>query len=133
MKTIKRAALAALFLPAVASADLSETTGLLCAHSNAYECSSPLECKAVDLDDLDIARFLEFDLDKGTVKSLDIYQPREERKIPNIERNDGAIVISGILKEFAFGLSITEETGEMVMTAAGLNHGYVVFGACTAR
>ena len=58
--------------------------------------------------------------------------------IENFERIDGKLILQGAedgLKDVKDGagwsISISEETGKMVLTESGDDMGFVIFGACT--
>ena len=48
-----------------------------------------------------------------------------------IEHVDGKIILQGIQNSKAWSMVITEATGKMTVTAADVQVGFVVFGACT--
>ena len=61
-------------------------------------------------------------------------------RIKNVERIDGKLILKGaedgqpdVRDGTGWTIAISEETGEMVMTASGNQFGFVVFGACTPR
>jgi hypothetical protein len=115
--------------PALA-ADFDGSKPLVCAMITAFECGPDSGCESGTPESNGLSRFLRIDFDKKeicTTKSAE----EQTSSIEKTERAGGLVLLSGTKNGRGWNLSITEATGYLVLTVAGDQVAFVVFGACT--
>ena len=116
--------------PALA-ADFDGSKPLVCAMIQAFECGPDTGCEGGTPESNGLSRFLRIDFDKKEVYTTKQAQEQVSR-IEKVERAGGVVLLSGTKNGRGWNLSLTEETGYLVLTVAGDQVAFVVFGACTA-
>ena len=103
----------------------------------AIECTPDDGCRAVTVESLDLPRFLKIDLNKMAIGPVSESDTRPGSAIERMERVDGKLILQGAEDGYAsvrdglgWTISISEDTGKVVMTASGDQVAFVVFGAC---
>lgn len=121
--------------PAVAG-DFDGSEPLLCAAMRVTECPLEAPCEQVLGESVGVPSFWRIDVAAATVTATGA-DPRQSA-IKNVDHIDGKLIIQGaedgiegVRDGAAWSAAIDEETGRMVVTAAGDGVGFVVFGACT--
>jgi hypothetical protein len=104
---------------------------------SAIECTPDDGCRAVTIESLDLPRFLKIDLNKMEIGPVSESDTRPGSAIERMERVDGKLILQGAEDGYAsvrdglgWTISISEDTGKVVMTASGDQVAFVVFGAC---
>ena len=77
-----------------------------------------------------LTRFLRVDVGKKEVLTTKESQDRAS-KIEKVDRAEGVLILSGTQNGRGWNLTINEATGYMVLSVAGDQVAFVVFGACT--
>jgi hypothetical protein len=121
---------------AAGAADFDGSMPLMCASMELFECDAGGEgCRAVTAESIAAPRFLKLDLKKGEITSSRNATPE---KMPKPQHVGGRMVLQGIIGEerpdnqgLAWSLAIDETSGNMVLSAAGEDAAFVIFGACT--
>ena len=121
------------------AASFDGSRNLLCAPQIAIECGPAGTCEQAMAASLNLPSFFKIDF---TVKELSAITESENKRISSIKSiefldnklflqgaDDG---IEGIRDGLAWSLAIGQDTGKFVVSAAGENEAFVVFGACTA-
>jgi hypothetical protein len=116
--------------PSVLAADFDGSTPLVCAMIEAFECGPNTGCESGTPESNGLSRFLRIDFDKNEVYTTRHAQAQAS-KIEKVERAGGVVLMSGTANGRGYSLSLTESTGYMVLTVAGDQVAFVVFGACT--
>lgn len=114
-----------------ASASLAAFDGskpFLCAITEAVECDDDGVCERGSAEDINAPAFIQIDVKSGRIREHG--GGSRSTEIQSHQRMGGRLILQGV-QERAWSVSISEETGDMTMTAAGDRHGIVVFGACT--
>jgi hypothetical protein len=117
-----------LVAPAAASAaGLDGSKPMLCAVTEALECSYQGDCARETPEDINIPPFIVVD-----VKAKTLSEYRGERKSPvqNVFEKEGDVVLQGY-EQRAWSMVISKETGKLSVTASGPETGFVIFGICT--
>jgi len=70
-------------------------------------------------------------LKKKTITATKEAVDQRTSSIKHMARLDGKLILQGMGEELAWSMTISEQTGKMVITASGEEVGFVVFGACT--
>ena len=115
--------------PALA-ADFDGSRPLVCAMIEAFECGPDNGCESGTPESNGLSRFLRIDFDKKEVYTTREAQEQASR-IEKVERTGGVVLLSGTKNGRGWNLSLTEATGYMVLTVAGDQMAFAVFGACT--
>ena len=124
----------------LAADDADRPPTLICAISNYYECNFENGCQPASAADINAPQFFKIMLDKKVVTPLG-QSPVDthESKISTITRLDNIIVLQSVEDGDAkrhdgvgWSASISIETGKIVLTASGLDAGFVGTGACAA-
>ena len=117
--------------------DFDGSRPLLFSVISAMECTPDDGCRAVTIESLDLPRFLKIDLNKKTIDPISESDTRPGSVIERMERVDGKLILQGAEDGYAsvrdglgWTISISEDTGKVVMTASGDQVAFVVFGAC---
>jgi hypothetical protein len=117
--------------PALA-ADFDGSKPLVCAMIEAFECGPDTGCESGTPESNGLSRFLRIDF-----KKKEVYTTKEAReqasRIEKVERAGGVVLLSGTQNGRGWNLSLTEATGYLVLTVAGDQVAFVVFGACTPQ
>ncbi len=112
------------------SADFDGSTPLVCAMIEAFECGPNAGCESGTPESNGLSRFLRIDFDRKEVYTTRHAQAQASR-IEKVERAGGVVLLSGTANGRGYSLSLTESTGYIVLTVAGDQVAFVVFGACT--
>ena len=116
------------------------TRNLLCAPQLAIECGPDGTCEQAMAASLNLPNFFQIDF---TTKELTAVTESEDKRtstIKSMEFLDNKLFlqgaddgIEGVRDGLAWSMAIAQDTGRLVVSAAGENEAFVVFGACTAR
>lgn len=122
-------------MPTLATADMIDgSKPLLCAPEEAQECDEVEDCMSVDDESLGLAEFLEVDFKNKRIRAAGAEKrDYQESPIHRVEKLDVGVLIQGSENELAWSMSISGDSGDMVLAVAGLDHGFVVFGSCTNK
>lgn len=115
------------------------TEPVMCALGEIMECVPAEACQRVSADSIGAPRFLRINFADGQITKA---RPGGEGVTTSIERRevvDGKLIlqgaedgIEGVRDGIGWTLSIDETSGNMVLTGAGDDVAFVIFGACTA-
>jgi len=137
--TITAAFLCALPLSARAvSFDGSEN--LICAPQLVIECGSDGTCDQATPASVNLPNFFQMDFKAREIENLTGSENKRTSKIKAMEVLDGKLFlqgaddgIEGVRDGLAWSISISQDTGRLVLSASGDSEAFVVFGACTPR
>jgi hypothetical protein len=122
--------LSAILVHPALAADFDGSKPLLCAMIEAFECGPAAGCEGGTPESNGLSRFLRVDVGKKEVRTTRESQERRS-KIEKVEHADGVLLLSGTQSGRGWTLTINESTGYMVLSVAGDQVAFVVFGACT--
>jgi len=120
--------------------DFDGSEPLLFAAIEVIECIPGEGCDKVTLEAVNLPRFLSINF-----KDKKIAAPRGSERgrttaIERLEHIDGKLIIQGaedgvegVRDGMGWSMTISEKSGDMVLTASGDRVGFVVFGACTLK
>ncbi|MEW6440096.1 MAG: hypothetical protein AB1640_04095 [bacterium] len=112
------------------AAEFDGSKPLVCAMINAFECGPDTGCEGGTPESNGLSRFLRIDFG-----SKEVYTTKEDQarasKIEKVDRADGVILLNGVQSGRKWSMALTEATGYMVLTVAGDQEAFVIFGACT--
>ena len=125
-----------LFSPSTLADAVDTSKALLCAPGNFSECTS-LGCNAVDSAEIRAPRFMKVDAKRKRIENVQ-GGVNAVSKLDHIERIDGKLMLQGVedgvenvRDGIAYSIVITEDTGDMVLSAASEGVSFIAFGACT--
>ena len=141
MKTIVNKILvtvAGLFAATAVLADFDGSEPLICSFSQVIECDYGTECVTVTNESVDAPDFVELDFRKMKFVAITAGESASPDDIDNVQDLDNHLIAQGVqgtrrTDPLGWSISINQETGRAVMSAAGDNAGFVVFGACMAK
>jgi hypothetical protein len=120
-----------LSVPVPASAaDFDGSKPLICALKDDFECS-PDGCERVSSESINLPQFLRLDFKDKQITT--IREGAQVRATP-FEKTDlrnGKMFLRGLENDWVWDLVIVEASGKMVLSIAGEEAGFVIFGACT--
>ena len=114
----------------LASADTEESSALLCAVIEVFECSLESDCSEVSAESVNIPRFIRVDFEKKKLTMPEGSEVKRESAIRNIEQNNGTLFLQGVEHGRSWSMAISEESGKMTGTASEDEGVLAVFGAC---
>jgi hypothetical protein len=126
-----------LSLPAAAAENV-DSQPLLCAVTEVSECGPGADCRRVAAVDINAPEFLRVDVARRVVRASNADgTDQRAATIENLRTENGKLVLQGIeapaeggRHDVGWTLAIARETGRMVLTAAGEEAGFVLFGSC---
>ena len=114
----------------VFAGDFDGSKPLVCAMIEAFECGPDTGCESGTPESNGLSRFLRVDVGKKEVRTTKESQERPS-KIEKVGHAEGVLLLSGTQNGRGWNLTINESTGHMVLSVAGDQVAFVVFGACT--
>jgi len=136
------AAIAALcFIPLTAQAGpFDGSQNLLCAPQLAIECGPDGKCEQAMAASVNLPNFFQIDFPKKELTAITESEDKRTSKIKSMEFLDKKLFlqgaddgVEGIRDGLAWSMSISQDSGRLVISASGENEAFVVFGACTPR
>ena len=114
----------------VLAGDFDGSKPLICAMIEAFECGPDTGCESGAPESNGLSRFLRVDVGKKEVYTTKESQERAS-KIEKADHAQGMLLLSGTQNGRGWTLAVNESTGYMVLSVAGDQVAFVVFGACT--
>ena len=113
---------------------------LLCAPQSAVECGPDGGCQQVSPNSVNLPDFFQIDFKAKMITRISGSADQKGSKIDNMEVLDSKLILQGaddgvenVRDGLAWSMSIAQDTGKLVASAAGDGEAFVIFGACTAR
>jgi len=113
---------------------------LLCAPQSAVECGPDGSCQQVSPNSVNLPDFFQIDFKAKMITRISGSADQKGSKIDNIEVLDSKLILQGaddgvenVRDGLAWSMSIAQDTGKLVASAAGDGEAFVIFGACTER
>ena len=126
---------ASIFGVTVIAADFDGSEPLMCSFGQVTECVDGLECRVVTHESVDAPDFLKLDFRRKQVVSTYAGEDSQPDDIDYYVKLTTHLVVQGVQgtagDTLGWSMSINDATGQMVLTGAGENAGFVIFGACT--
>ncbi len=114
-----------------AAAETEESSALLCAVIEVFECTLETDCFEVSAESANIPLFIRIDFENMKLTLPEGSEEKRESKINNVQQSNGTIFLQGAEHGRAWSIAISEDSGKMTGTASENEGGFVVFGACT--
>ena len=113
---------------------------LLCAPQIAIECGPDGKCEQAMAASVNLPNFFRIDFSKKELSAISESDAKRTSKIRSMEFLDNKLFLQGaddgvenVRDGLAWSMSISQDTGRLVISASGGNEAFVVFGACTPR
>jgi len=124
------------FVVTVVAADFDGSEPLMCSLGQVLECDAGLACRAVTNESVDAPDFIKLDFRKKQIVATTAGEDSPPDNIDNVIDLSNELVVQGVQGTYdgnalGWSMAISHETGRMVMTGAGEDAGFVVFGACS--
>jgi len=138
---ITAVAVCAFSLPVTAHAgSFDGSQNLLCAPQIAIECGPDGTCEQAMAASVNLPSFFQVDFSKKELTSIGESENKRTSKIKSMEFLDNKLFLQGaddgiknVRDGLAWSMSISQDSGRMVISASGENEAFVVFGVCTPR
>ena len=116
----------------VANAEgLDGSQPLICASMEAYDCASGEDCLRGTAESIDAPQFMWLDFEHRLARATRANGEERTAKIESLTLETGKLILQGVQGGLGWSMTIAQENGAMVLTAAGDRTAFVIFGACT--
>ena len=122
------------------AASIEGSQNLLCAPQLVIECGPDGKCEQAMAASVNLPNFFQIDFSAKELSAITESENKRTSRIKSLESIDGKLFlqgaddgIEGVRDGLAWSISISQDTGRLVMSASGENVAFVVFGACTPR
>jgi hypothetical protein len=122
------------------AASFDGSQNLICAPQLVIECGSDGNCDQAMPAGVNLPSFFLMDFNTKEMSALTESENKRTSKIKTMEVLDGKLFlqgaddgIKGVRDGLAWSISISQDTGRLVLSASGDSSAFVVFGACTPR
>jgi len=131
----------ALCLPLNAKAgSFDGSRNLLCAPQVAIECGPDGKCEQAMAASVNLPNFFSIDFSSKELTAISESENKRTSIIKSMEFLDNKLFlqgaedgVKGVKDGLAWSMSISQDTGRLVVSASGGNEAFVIFGACTPR
>ena len=113
---------------------------LLCAPQSAVECGPDGSCQQVSPASVNLPDFFQIDFKAKMISRITGKENQQGSKIDRMEVLDSKLILQGaddglegVRDGLAWSMTIAQDTGKLVASAAGESEAFVIFGACTTR
>ena len=113
---------------------------LLCASVVTLECLPGGDCFRVPPEAIAAPQFIHLDFKAKTLKTTKSAGENRSTPIEHSEKIDGKLIlqgaedgVEGVRDGIGWTISISQDTGKMVVTAAADDAAFIIFGACTTN
>ncbi len=122
---------------AVGAGDFDGSKPLLISVIRVIECTPDDDCREVTPASIELSQFLKIDFTNNTIRPATAGDERPATTIERREVVDGKLILQGAEDGYekmrdglGWTMAISEESGQVVLTASGEQVAFVVFGAC---
>jgi hypothetical protein len=116
--------------PSAPAADFDGSKPLICALKDNFECG-PDGCERVTSEAINLPQFLRLNFKEKQITTIREGAQVRTTRIENADSRNGKMFLRGLENDLVWSLAIAEDSGRMVLTIAGDEAGFVIFGACT--
>ena len=114
-----------------AAEDFDGSQPLLCASLEAHDCGPGGDCLSGTAKSINAPQFIRIDFEQKQARARRPDGEERTTTLDSVRGDEGKLILQGVQSGLGWSMSITQESGEMALTAAGDRVAYVVFGACT--
>jgi hypothetical protein len=112
------------------AADFDGSKPLICALKDDFECG-PEGCERVLSEAINLPQFLRLNFQERKITTLREGVQVRTTGIENSDLRNGKLFLRGLENDLVWSLVIEGVSGRMVLSIAGDQVGFVIFGACT--
>jgi len=116
----------------VSAAAFDGTANLVCAAIDVVGCVNGPGCMEGQARDFELPQFMFVDFEKRLVRATDESGHKEVSPIKNFEQTEKQMILQGVENHRGWSAAIDRQTGKMIITSAGPEVSFMIFGACTA-
>ena len=124
----------------VHGASFDGSQNLICAPQLVIECGPEGKCEQAMAASVNLPNFFQMDFSTREMTAITESENKRTSRIKSMEVLDGKLFlqgaddgIEGVRDGLAWSISISQDTGRLVLSASGGNEAFVIFGACTPR
>ncbi len=114
-----------------ANGGLDGSQPLICASMEAYDCGPGEDCLRGTAEGIDAPQFIRLDFERKLARATRANGKERTAKIESLIQEEGKLILQGVQRGLGWSMTIAQENGAMVLTAAGYRVAFVIFGACT--
>ena len=131
----------AFFLPlTVQAGSFDGSRNLLCAPQVAIECGPDGKCEQAMAASVNLPNFFLIDFTNKELSAITGEDNKRTSKIKSMEFLDSKLFLQGaddgikdVRDGLAWSMSISQDSGRLVVSASGEDEAFVIFGACTPK
>jgi hypothetical protein len=112
------------------AADFDGTKSLICALKDDFECL-PDGCERVTSESINLPQFIRLDFKDKKLSTVREGVQVRTTPLERLDRQGGNLYLGGLEMGLVWSMVISEANGKMVLTMAGDQVGFMIFGACT--
>ena len=113
------------------AAGINANQQLLCSTIEAVECGAGEDdCFIGPATGVNMPHFVRIDIKNKEMKELRVDGVGRRTVIENIKDKEGELILQGADGDYAWSAGVQKATGKLVLTAAGDQVGFIIFGAC---
>ena len=124
----------------VLGASFDGSQNLICAPQLVIECGPEGKCEQAMAASVNLPNFFQMDFSTREITAITESENKRTSRIKSMEILDGKLFLQGaddglegVRDGLAWSISISQDTGRLVLSASGGNEAFVIFGACTPR
>ena len=122
------------------AASYDGSQNLLCAPQIAIECGPEGKCEQAMAASVNLPNFFQIDFSAKELTAITESENKRTSKIKSMEFLDNKLFlqgaddgVEGVRDGLAWSMSISQDTGRLVVSASGEKAAFVIFGACTPK
>ncbi len=115
-----------------AAAGFDDTTNLVCAAIDVVGCMNGPGCMEGQARTFALPQFMFVDFENKRVRTTAESGHNAVSPIKNSETTERQMILQGVENHRGWSAAIDRQTGKMIVTSAGPDVSFMVFGACTA-
>jgi len=121
-------------LPAVATEDpFDGSTPLICAVTQVFSCSVAQSCSETSADEVNLPRFVTIDASNRLVSAAWPAENKKSSEISAVVSGADRLILQGVDVDKAWSATLNKQTGTIVVSQAGDEMSFTVFGVCMPK
>jgi hypothetical protein len=115
----------------VTAQDFDGKKPLICSTIEVYDCEPGADCIKGQARDIDAPQFFFLDFESGMARTVRAGSEERTSAIKTVQSDSGQLILQGAQYGRAWSATISQESGTLVLSVAGEDVAFVLFGACT--
>ena len=116
-----------------AASEFDGSKDLLCATLRATDCGRASACEFGQPDEFNVPSFFTVSFGDKAIRAIRPDQSALDTAIQSKSSQDGRLILQGIENGRGWSAAISEQTGRVVVSVAGEDVAFAVFGTCTVQ